>query len=202
MVFFMLGFAGYVYLRLSKERFFFYFSLMVLILAMMSVWKLLVWDFYRGIIGGLNACMIGMYHSVFRKRVIMKPFVIAASWVLWLLFFTMKWAFVFYFQQFIFIALLTISFDIKSMNTDKISTIPKRWGLKHAVVLIRVLSVIYLVMSFFMDECFQWNSIIMFCLVNIFLSVKSSFHPFRVYYYYDGIIVLQTLSYYVMKTLF
>lgn len=201
-VFFMLGFAGYVYLRLSKEKFFFYFSLIVLILAMIGVWMLLAWNFYRAIVFVLNAGIVGMYHSVFRKKILLKPFIIAVSWVLWLLLFTMKWDFIFYFQQFVWIALLTIPFDVKSMNTDKIDTIPNRWGMECAVNLTRFLSLVYLVTGFFMDEWFNLNGVIMFCLVNIFLSMKSSFYTFRVYYYYDGIIVLQTLSYYFMKTFF
>ncbi|RME15133.1 MAG: hypothetical protein D6799_06370 [Bacteroidetes bacterium] len=200
--FFLLGLGGYVYLRLSQYKFFYYFSLSVLALTIMGVWMLLRWDFYRVIIFVLNCGIIGMYHSVFRRRVLLKPLVIAVSWILWLLFFTMHPDVVFYFQQFVWIALLTIPFDIKSKNTDKISTIPNRWGVECAVNLTRFLSLVYLMTSFFVDGWFRLNGVIMFCLVNIFLSIKSSFYPFRVYYYYDGIIVLQTLSYYFMKTLF
>lgn len=198
-IFFLLGFGGYVYLRLSKYKFFWYFSLIVLALTMTGLWKLWVWNFYRVMIFALNAGIIGMYHSVFRKNILLKPFVIAASWVLWLVFFTMQQDFIFYFQQFVWIALLTIPFDIKSMNTDKILTIPKRWGVKNTLLMMRCLSVVYLIISFFMDGWFRVNGMMMFGVVNVFLSIRSSFYPFWVYYYYDGIIVLQTLSYCLIR---
>ncbi|MCX7727942.1 MAG: hypothetical protein N2203_00565 [Bacteroidia bacterium] len=202
-VFFLVGMGGYMYLRLSQHKKLRNLSLAIILVALIGIGCLYHYsiNLNRISILLLNLILIGLYYSFFRKIFFLKSFVISVSWILWVFFFVFKWDIVLYLQQFLYVFTLTIPFDIKSMHRDTIMTIPKKIGLSKTKYLIRILSVCYLITGALMGKIFLFNAVIQFCLINLFLNIKKSFQGIYVYIFYDGIIILQALIFFLLKYL-
>lgn len=199
---FLLGFNGYLFLRLSKWKF---IRWMFVFINLITAYLLYVQNLLHiqnivilMIIGGV----LLLYYPFFRNQLVLKPLVIAATWMLWMYFFIHKFELWFYVQQFIFIFLLTIPFDIGGMERDKIITLPKKLGINTALNLIRGLLLIYLFTGFLLPTYFTITTAEIFLLLHILLFQKHTFKGIWAYVCYDGIIALQSVFFWINEKLF
>jgi len=198
-IMFLIAFSGYVYFRLSKNKWIKILSVFLMCVTMNLLWENRILNPERIIIIIFNGTIMFLYHSYFRKMIFVKPFIIGLSWVSWLYFFTLNFHFWFYLQQFIFISLLTIPFDISTIQRDKIITLPKKYGKDKVVVLLRIMSVLYVLLSFEFPFHFILNAFIITVILNVFLFFNFTFQLPYVYIFYDGIIFLQMLVLWVAE---
>jgi len=192
-IMFLIAFAGYVYFRLSKNKWIKILSIFLICWVLYLLWRNRMFSAERIIIIIFNVIIMFLYHSHLRKMIFVKPFIIGLSWVSWLYFFTLNFHFWFYLQQFIFISLLTIPFDISTIDRDKIITLPKKYGKGRVVVWLRILSIMFLLLSFEFPLIFTLNAFIIGVILNVFLHFNFTFQWPYVYIFYDGIIFLQMI---------
>ncbi|MEW6774103.1 MAG: hypothetical protein AB1304_08915 [Bacteroidota bacterium] len=196
---FFIGFLGYLYLRLSKLE---YVRHITFFAGLIVTVFLIKYDFLSTkniMLLCLNALIVLLYHNVFRKNIFIKSFIISLVWLLWLYFFTNQWNMFFYLQQFVFVFLLTLPFDINGTDRDKIMTIPKKYGIKIALKIIYLLLAFYFLLGLLLSLTFQITSIVVSLLIAIYLLIPLSFKNYYVYLFYDGIIVLQWIIYWLVK---
>ncbi len=204
-------FGGYFYLRFTQyneiNRVFFIFIISVVISTVtlyLSQRDLLSIQQWISLI--ISGVLLFMYHSKLflnsiRNNVIMKPTIIAIVWMLLIFFYTQKFNYVLYLQQFIFIFLLTIPFDIKGVSKDKIVTIPKLLGINKTMWLLANLIILYITISLFLPKIYIFNSLLVGLITLFLIFNKFTYQKLFIYIFYDGIIVLQTLSLLVLINL-
>lgn len=205
---FIMGFGGYIYLRFTKYN---QLNKMLFVLVMCFIVSAILWYSHQMYSNKkielsihallcliLSGILLLMYHSkiffhAIRNNILMKPLIIALVWMLLVYFYVQKFTWWLYFQQFEFLFLLTIPFDIKGLPTDTIITIPKVLGRHKTIRLLIVMVAIYWILGLFLPKNFIFNSTIVSLILASFVFVDSTYHKLLVYIFYDGIIVLQTL---------
>lgn len=195
-----IAFAGYIYFRFRKIKLLRFASIisacMICVLLFIDEFML---SYTNSVVLFLSGIFFVLYAHYFRKNIILKPLVISASWILLAYLFTEKFQVLFYIQQFIFVFLLTIPFDIAGFENDKIKTFPRAWGIKKSIHLLRIFSIIYFILSLGLDISALMSSLIVFVLLNILFYFPKGFKGIITYLFYDGIIILQTLLYWILK---
>lgn len=210
---FLICFGGYFYLRFTMYN---KLNTVFFISVGITIFSGIMWYFHfkylnknisLSVLQILSLIVTGilllMYHSkIFfnniRNNVLMKPLIIAIVWMLLVFFYVGKFSWWIYFQQFIFIFLLTIPFDIKGLPTDKIITIPKVLGINKTKKLLAFLISMYFVTGLFLPKIYVLNSFFISCILLSLIFIDITYHKILVYIFYDGIIVLQALLLYFL----
>jgi 4-hydroxybenzoate polyprenyltransferase len=104
-------------------------------------------------------------------------------------------------KRFLFVAALTIPFDIRDLFEDRksgLKTIPVVWGEKNAYLFCQVLLLGYLVLLFlFRDGGFNANfwALAITAILTGWLIFKSKWEKNEYYYFFymDGVLILQYL---------
>lgn len=191
---FNICFLTYLYLRLSKnKRWFLILFVLGIITGFYLYFLFNEWSINRICVLLLNSIVLFYYRSFFRPKFLIKPITIAISWTSWIYFFTHRWDSIFYSQQFIFIALLTLPFDISSAHKDSFQTIPRYYGIQTTTFIIRFLSIIYLALGFSLSLKQAIVSLLLTIAINSAISFKLTYSDFNVYLFYDGMIALQQI---------
>lgn len=196
---FFIGFLGYLYLRLSKLVYVKYITFFAGLIVIVCLIRYDYLSMKNVLLLCLNGLIVLLYHKILRKNIFIKLFVISLVWVLWLYFFTNQWNIFFYLQQLTFVFLLTLPFDINGLNRDKITTIPKQYGIKITLNIIYFLLVFYCLLGLLLPLTFQITSIIISLMIALYLWIPLTFQDYYVYLFYDGIIVLQWIIYWLVK---
>lgn len=188
---FLTAWVGYVYLRLSKL-----WWIRIAVVVLFVLWVLLLYLYIsfsvlRWVVLMLNGGIVAGYPLFLRRHIFAKPLSIAAAWVLWLYFFTLDFDVYFYLQQFVFIGLLTIPFDIYGIQSDTMLTIPKKWGVSKSIVGMRVCLLVYVLLALFLPLPYLLTSVVIFFVFNAAFSYSKSFQVLWVSIFYDGGIGLQ-----------
>ena len=104
-------------------------------------------------------------------------------------------------KRFLFIAALTVPFDIRDLFEDRqsgLKTIPVMWGEKNAYLFCQVLLVGYIVLLFlFRNNGFNYEfwSLTITAVLASWLIFKSKWEKNEYYYFFfvDGVLILQYL---------
>lgn len=96
---------------------------------------------------GMAAAIVAAYPVYLRSRTWLKPLSIAGAWLLGLYACTGKAALLLYGMQGVLFALLTLPFDVSSMDAERLPTLPRVYGRAFAVRLLRVGLGLYAVLA-------------------------------------------------------
>ena len=105
-------------------------------------------------------------------------------------------------KRFLFIAALTVPFDIRDLYDDKLSgvkTVPVMWGKKNAYLFCQILLAGYIVLLFiFRNNGFNANfgALTITAILTGWLIFKSKWEKNEYYYFFylDGVLILQYLA--------
>lgn len=205
---FLISFSGYYYLRFTKDNDLNKHSVFALLLLALAIYlKLFSQHFpithYITILL-FSLVILYIYHSqkfvsVLRGNIFFKPLIISFVWLITLLWYTKKFHALFYLHQFTFIALLTIPFDIQTMHSDNFITIPKKIGISKTQKILFFFTLIYMTLSYFVSSTLFYTSLIIGGGLMVLYFIPQTFYKLFVYICYDGIIILQTLIYYLFE---
>lgn len=108
-----------------------------------------------------------------------------------------------YMQVFLFIA-ITIPFDVFGLIEDKMPTIPNHFGIQKALFFSKISILIYgMLPLIFGIERFLIPAIVVTCITFLVIQATERFkNKAMQYYFLDGILIAQTIVYYIYKTEF
>ena len=200
---FLLCFSGYTYLRFTENNRINAISFVAFAVFLLSIFFYIQSNEMKEILNKLiilsfALLIILIYHSslylrVLRGNIILKPLVISIVWLLLIYLYVNEFEWMFYFHQCLFIALLTIPFDIKTMNTDQFSTLPKVLGIHKTKKILAILIVFYALLSLLFLLPFSIISLVISVLLLISVLSEFTFKDLWLYIFYDGVIILQSL---------
>lgn len=198
---FLMSLAGYLYLRFTKNNILHmmtFFSGILFCIALRFYLHTCTISLKNGLSISAAGILVWMYHArVFLKRIrgnaFVKPAFIAMVWLLMIYFYIQQWDMLIYLQQFVFIYVLTIPFDIRDMKSDSFTTLPKLLGIPSARFLMIFLMVVYAALSLIMPRAFMYTSFISAGVLIPSFFLSYTYQKLWVYVFYDGIIVLQTI---------
>lgn len=203
---FLMCLAGYLYMRFTKDNVFnrtTFFSLILFCTSLLFYLHTCTVSL-KGIVSILAAGgLVWIYHaSLFQKQIrgnaFVKPAFIAMVWLLMIYFYMQQWDTLIYLQQFIFVYVLTIPFDVKSMKTDSFVTIPKLLGISFTRLLMIFLMIVYAALSLAMPRVFVYTAFITAGVLIPSFFLSFTYKKLWVYIFYDGIIVLQSILLYIL----
>ncbi len=142
-----------------------------------------------------------MFSHLVRGNFLLKPIVIALCWMLLQYFYTLHFSMVFYTQQFLFIAALTLPFDISTHLKDRIITLPKKIGVNNSLYVIVCLLIVYAALGYFTNNIFFASSVLEAAFVIALLQVKFLLQE-RYVFVFDAVIILQTIIYLILSAAF
>ncbi len=205
---FLITFSGYYYLRFTRDNEWNNHSIFSLLLFSLAIYlKLFSQHFHIThyiTILLFSLIILYVYHSqkfiyILRGSIFFKPIIISFVWLITLLWYTKKFHALFYLHQFTFIALLTIPFDIQTIHTDHFITIPKKFGISKTQKLLIFFTLIYITLSYFVSSTLFYTSLVTGGGLMVLYFIPQTFYKLFVYICYDGIIILQTLIYYLFE---
>ncbi len=205
---FLITFSGYYYLRFTKDNDLNKYSVFSLFLLALAIYLKLFSQHFQithyFIILLFTLIVLYIYHSqrfvgVLRGSTFFKPFIISFVWLIILFWYTKKFHALFYLHQFTFIALLTIPFDVQTVHSDNFMTIPKKFGISKTQKILIFFTLIYITLSYFVSSTLFYTSLVTGCGLMVLYFIPLTFYNLLVYVCYDGIIILQTLIYYLLE---
>lgn len=206
---FLLCFSGYTYLRFTENNRINAKSFVVFVVFLISIYFFIQSNEVKEILNKLLVLFFGLiiiliYHSsrylkVLRGNLMLKPLVISIVWLSLVYLYVNEIEWKFYIHQSLFIALLTIPFDIKTINTDQFSTLPKVLGIKKTKRILVILIFLYALLSIFSLFSFSIIFIIISVLLLISILLDFTFKNLWVYVFYDGMIILQSILVFLYK---
>lgn len=200
---FLLCFSGYSYLRFTLDNCINGISIASFILFLISIYiygslinRVILTS--KIILLGIALLIILIYHSslyknILRGNIILKPLAISIVWLLLIFLYVNEFEWKFYFHQGLFIALLTIFFDIKTINTDPFSTLPKVLGITKTKRILAIFIILYALLSVFFSMSLSIVFIIISVLLLMSILLDFMFKDLWLYVFYDGVIILQSI---------